>query len=84
MAAVAMAKKKAAPAGGRADDREIVIVLKDSAEYRAWFDALSEQTLISGATIVRAALEDWAAARGLEPPPSPAVRKGGRPRKGDR
>lgn len=62
------------------DDREIVIVLKDTPEYREWFDGLSEQTLIAGATIVRDALAAWAEARGLTAPPSGPRRRAGRPR----
>jgi len=76
---VAMARKKA-PVERPADNREIVIVLKDSSEYRAWFDGLSEQTLIPGASIVRDALAMWAEARGLAPPPTGARRRSGRRR----
>lgn len=72
-----MARKKRR----RTNGREIVIVLKDSAEYRDWFAGLSAATLIPGAAIVRDALARWAAERGLSAPPGGAFRRKGRPRK---
>jgi hypothetical protein len=56
------------------DNRVIVIVLKDSHEYRDWFNALSDVTLIDSATMVRDALAKWAAERGLPPPPAGSIR----------
>jgi hypothetical protein len=52
------------------DDRVVVIVLKDSPEYREWVAKLTEATLIPTATIVRDALAKWAADRGLPTPPA--------------
>lgn len=71
-------KKKTTP---RFDDREVIIVLKDTPEYRDWFIGLSEATLIRGATIVRDALAKWAADRGLPGPPSGPTRTMGPTRK---
>jgi len=74
-----MARKKRSKA--KSNGREIVIVLKDSAEYRDWFAGLTQATLIPATTIVRDALAKWAAERGLPPPPSGPIRPKGRPRK---
>jgi hypothetical protein len=66
-------KKKDAPQP--TDDRVIVVVLKDTEEYRDWVDGLSESTLIPVASIVRDALAKWAQERGLPSPPASAVRR---------
>jgi hypothetical protein len=63
-------RKRAAPP----DNRVAVIVLKDSREYRDWFNSLSDATLIDAATMVRDALAKWAEARGLPAPPAGSIR----------
>lgn len=65
-------KRKSAPPP---DERVIVIALKDTPAYRAWFDMLSERTLIPAANVVRDALAKWAADRGLPPPPPSVGRR---------
>jgi hypothetical protein len=70
-------RKKAAPKG--ADDRVVVIVLKDSPRYRQWVAKLTEATLIPTATIVRDALAKWAADRRLPAPPAGPSRRVRRP-----
>jgi hypothetical protein len=67
-------RKKGRPPEG-AGPRVVVIVLKDTAEYRDWVVGLSEATLIPTATIVRNALANWAAERGLPAPPSRPSRR---------
>lgn len=69
-----MARKKPEPPKP-ADDRVVVITLKDTEDYRDWVDDLSRATLIPVATIVRDALAKWAADRGLPAPPEATVRR---------
>lgn len=59
-----------------ADTRVAVIHLKDTPEYREWVNMLSERTLIPATAIIRDALADWAAKKGLPPPPRSVGRSG--------
>lgn len=64
-----MAKKKSPTAKPLADERVAVVVLKGSTEYRDWLNAVSNDTLIPVAAIVRDALSKWAKGRGHAAPP---------------
>jgi hypothetical protein len=64
-----MAKKKKSPGKTGEDERVAVVVLKDTPEYREWLNAISRDSLIPVASIVRDALAKWAAQRGYPAPP---------------
>lgn len=51
------------------DKRVAVIVLKGTPEYREWLGAISRETLIPIASIVRDAVAKWAKQRGYPEPP---------------
>lgn len=70
-----VAKKKTQNASQR---RVNAIAFKETPEYKEWLDGLVNATSIPLSQIVRLALEDWAAKRGLpEPPKSLRRRRGG-------
>lgn len=65
-----MAKRKAPETkDAPKDDRVAVVVLKGSHEYRDWLNAISKDTLIPVASIVRDAVAKWAVQRGYPSPP---------------
>ena len=51
------------------NDRETVIHLKGSPEYVDWLEAAHKKTRLPKATIIRIAVEEWAARNGHPKPP---------------
>lgn len=51
------------------DARRIIVHLKGSDAFAAWFDAVHRDTLIPKTSIVRQALKEWAEKRGRSAPP---------------
>lgn len=67
-----VAKKKAS-----APQRVNAIAFKETPEYKAWLDGLVDSTQIPLASIVRTAIEEWAARRELPAPPQGLRRRRG-------
>jgi hypothetical protein len=66
---MAKSKPKPAPPPAAAVERVPVLNLKGSPAYRDWLAAMSKQTMIPVASIVRDALGKWAESRGFPEPP---------------
>jgi hypothetical protein len=64
MSVATMAKKKA-PLGDQADDRQIVISVKGSAEFRDWLNDLADHQRISAVKVIELALVEYARNHGF-------------------